>query len=242
MPKLWAVVHICLRQLLLLSPPLNHSSLESDLAQQAGSYLGLNTLIKLVIEAKSILVLSEAWNELMFLSWELSIAETTIVSLWDKEDAGKSKLRGNYPTEPRFSTDPEESGPAFRPRPRHTHVTGGVKGHPQASQRPQGPLKPPSLDPPSCSLSPQTRLKTRLLRSENSPIGPNVAVLMGRGAGGFLFLLSFPAIPASCRLCSVLSPYTRAKPGLVVGPRLRPHPRPACRLSRGQLWHLPASQ
>lgn len=56
-PKLWAAVHICLRQLLLLSPPLNHSSLESDLVQQAGSYLGLNTLIKLVIfEAKSILV------------------------------------------------------------------------------------------------------------------------------------------------------------------------------------------
>lgn len=40
-----------------LPPPLNHSFLESGLGQQAGSYLGLNTLIKLVIfEAKCILV------------------------------------------------------------------------------------------------------------------------------------------------------------------------------------------
>ena len=38
-------------------PSTEPSSLESDLVQQASSYLGLNTLIKLVIfEAKSILV------------------------------------------------------------------------------------------------------------------------------------------------------------------------------------------
>lgn len=49
--KTLGCVHICLRQL-LISPPL-----KSDLVQQAGSYLGLNTLIKLVIfEAKRILV------------------------------------------------------------------------------------------------------------------------------------------------------------------------------------------
>lgn len=54
--KTLGCVHICLCQL-LISPPLKHSSLESGLVQQAGSYLGLNTLIKLVIfEAKRILV------------------------------------------------------------------------------------------------------------------------------------------------------------------------------------------
>lgn len=156
---------------------------------------------------------AEAWNEPRSLSGSSSTKSQSPRSGTRRcrEDLRRQELprRADAPI-----TDPEGTFPDFPTPPPYAHVTprGGQRTPvpPAATERLAHATQPqPLLLHAAFLLNPE--YKSLFLRSENSPIDPNVAVHQSRGAENFYFYwLFFSAIPASCRFSST-SPGARLR-------------------------------